>query len=195
MPCSKVHKTSHEEDTPVQVVPSADTASQPGQSAEKPGQLFPARHNESAQTTVNSQSGFEGFENDAELKRLLSRFPHLKYELQLVYGVTIEPGPDDAHTWAKQKWLDDGNAQPRSKGSRSRGGRGRGGFKCGGHRGGHGDMAGELPVVEDRLHGPWTQAKGNKQGTGYIRKLQEVSHPELSEGMLEFVRLCAMRFG
>ena len=178
MPCSKIHKTSHENEHDKETVLSAPPVTHQQELAEQPP------------TQSDGQSKFEGFEEDLELKRLLSRFPHLRHELQLVYGVTIEPGPDEAHTWARQKWLDDGSAQKQqSRSTRSRGGRGRG---RGGFRGGY--QADELPFGE-RQHGPWTQSKGDKQGLDLIRKLQDVSHPELSEGMLEFVRLCALRFG
>lgn len=181
VPCSKIHKTSHGNENDKEIVPSAPPALQ---------QQEPAY--QLTQTTL--QPEFEGFENDPELKRLLSRFPHLQHELQLVYGVTIEPGPDEVHTWARQKWLDDGSAQQQSRAMRSRGGRGRGrgGFR-GGYRGGHGNQADDLPFAE-RQHGPWTQSKGDKQGLDLLRKLQDVNHLELSEGMLEFVRLCAIRF-
>lgn len=183
MPCSKIHKNTHENNIDKQAAQSAPLASE--------GEQQPA--DQTAQ--INGQLGFDGFENDPELRRLLSRFPHLRHELQLVYGVTIEPGPDEVHTWAKQKWFDDGSARHPSRmtGSRSGRGRSRGGFRVG-SRARQGDMAEELPV-EQRQHGPWTQSKGDKQGMDLLRKLRGVSHPELSEGMLEFIRLCSLRFG
>ncbi|CAC9889327.1 unnamed protein product [Aureobasidium pullulans] len=70
-------------------------------------------------TTRNALPGstkkidFTNFESDPELLRLLSRYPNLRIQLQSVYGLTLEPPPQE---------------QPSSN-YRGRGrGRGRGGF-------------------------------------------------------------------
>ncbi|CAD0092517.1 unnamed protein product, partial [Aureobasidium mustum] len=56
---------------------------------------------------------FVGFESDPELLRLLSRYPNLRIQLQSVYGLTLEPPPQEQRSFP----------------SRGRGrGRGRGGF-------------------------------------------------------------------
>ncbi|CAD0050468.1 unnamed protein product [Aureobasidium pullulans] len=70
-------------------------------------------------TTRNALPGstkkidFTNFESDPELLRLLSRYPNLRIQLQSVYGLTLEPSPQEQ----------------RSSNYRGRGrGRGRGGF-------------------------------------------------------------------
>ncbi|KAF2214918.1 hypothetical protein CERZMDRAFT_36666 [Cercospora zeae-maydis SCOH1-5] len=186
--CNKIHKTIHEQETTpnasLTTAPTQqDSIAQEGQSTSQP--------NDKSQSPEKSK--FDGFENDAELKRLLNRYPYLRYQLQLVYGITIEPGPDEAYRWGKQKWFNDGSSPQRSKVSRGRGGRGRGGFR-GGFQSGRDNNMDELPV-EERQHGPWTQTKADKQGLDLIKKLREVNHVELSEGMREFTKLCAIRFG
>jgi len=57
---------------------------------------------------------FTGFESDPELLRLLSRYPNLRIQLQSVYGLTLEPPPQEQRSFSS---------------FRGRGrGRGRGGF-------------------------------------------------------------------
>lgn len=148
--------------------------------------------NNDARNAAGSASGpnFSGFESDADFKRLLSRYPKLKYELQLVFGVTLEPGPDDAYTWNKQKWFDDGrDAQRGGRGAYRGAQRGRGRGRA---RGGFHDT--NVIPPEDRIRGPWTQTKGDQQGLDLIKKMKHASNGELSEGMLEFVKLCTLRF-
>jgi hypothetical protein len=57
---------------------------------------------------------FTGFESDPELLRLLSRYPNLRIQLQSVYGLTLEPPPQEQRSFSSYR-------------GRGRG-RGRGGF-------------------------------------------------------------------
>ncbi|KAM3418556.1 hypothetical protein BST61_g4533 [Cercospora zeina] len=186
--CNKTHKTTHEQEA---TTIASQTSAVAQQDSTADGRQLASQQNDKSR--LPEKSKFDGFENDAEFKRLLTRYPHLRYQIQLVYGVTIEPGPEDAYTWGKQKWFDDGSNPQRSKGFRGRGGRGRGGFR-GGFQSGRDNTMDELPV-EERQHGPWTQTKADKQGLDLIKKLREVNHIELSEGMREFTKLCVIRFG
>ena len=134
---------------------------------------------------------FTGFENNKELQRLVSRYPSLKVQLQTVYGLTLEPGPDEARTWNRQPLP--GSSQPVHDARRR--GRGRGDR---GHRGGRGAKGGWNDVPEERQRGPWTQEKGDKEALGVIKKMREGSIGEgddASEGMREFVELCMIKFG
>lgn len=137
---------------------------------------------------------FTGFENDKEFQRLLSRYPILKVQLQAIYGLTLEPGPDEARTWNRQRLP--GFDPPRlySRGGRSRGrGRGRGDGRGGG-RGGRFDPG---PDEGEREYGAWTQAKGDKEALKVMKKLRgdDQQLTDLNEGMREFVELCQIRFG
>ncbi|TKA32923.1 hypothetical protein B0A50_01149 [Salinomyces thailandicus] len=58
---------------------------------------------------------FKGFENDPELKRLLSRYPLLRLQLQATYALTLEPSPDEARSWSWQPLP--GEAVPTAKSS------------------------------------------------------------------------------
>ncbi|CAK1355774.1 hypothetical protein CB0940_00538 [Cercospora beticola] len=186
--CNRIHKPVHEDEASTN--PALTAAGRPQDSAVQDSK---STNQQDDKSKSHENSKFDGFENDAEFRRLLTRYPYLRYQIQLVYGITIEPGPEDAYTWGKQKWFDDGSAPQRPKTFRGRGGRGRGGFR-GGYQGGRGNIADELPV-DERQHGPWTQVKADKQGLDLIKKLREVNHVELSEGMREFTKLCAIRFG
>lgn len=106
--CFKQHKETHANDPPkeqptqstlpTQPVPS-DSSQQPATRSALPGS--------------NKKIDFVGFESDPELLRLLSRYPNLRIQLQSVYGLTLEPTPQEQ----------------RSVSFRGRGrGRGRGGF-------------------------------------------------------------------
>lgn len=153
---------------------------------------------------------FSGFAEDPEFRRLLVRFPLLPAQLQLVYGVTLEPGPDEARSWSRQAWYSDGvnrdgvsgggvfrrGGRGRGRGS-TRGGRGRG-FGRGWHGGGATNRV-DLPYGEkapdDVQHGPWTQEKGDNEGLDVIRKMRNASDEVHAEGMEEFVQLCRLKFG
>ncbi|KAK5119281.1 hypothetical protein LTR85_007637 [Meristemomyces frigidus] len=134
---------------------------------------------------------FTGLEHDADFKRLLARYPLLKLQLQRIYGLTLEPGPDETRSWNRQPLY----GQQRTDAPNFRGrGRGRGrGFDTG-VRGGRG--RGGFQANEDRQHGPWTQEKGDKEGLAVIKKMRQGDEEdEKAEGMREFVELCLMKFG
>lgn len=134
------------------------------------------------------KADFEEFHLDPDLQRLLQRFPNLRYQLQLVYGATIEPSPDDAKGWSQHNWLDGerDNRHPKFR-SRLRG-RGRGGG-----RGGYQER--EPRTLKDWQRGPWTQQKGDQYGLSFLRKMREDDRTdELTEGINEFVELCKIKF-
>lgn len=178
--CYKPHKSTHEDITPKS---SAETSTQQLQSKiDRPG------------TTQRAPKlDFTGFENDKDFQHLLTRFPNLKHQLQLVYGVTLEPGPDDAGRWNRQNWFPDdrdgnrGGFQDRGRGR----GRGRGGG-TGPGRGGY--LFSEIPP-QDRLKQPWNQEKGDKQGADILSRMRNSANDEHAEGMDEFIQLCQIKFG
>lgn len=133
---------------------------------------------------------FSGFETDSEFQRLLGRFPNLRYQLQLVYGATMEPGPEDANGWSRQNWLDE-ERDVRRQDLRGRGrGRGRGR-----NRGRGGYQEREPTSVEDWQRGPWTREKGDQYGLSILHKMRDdAGSLELTEGMNEFVELCKIKF-
>lgn len=103
--CFKQHKETHANDPPKE--------------KPAPAQPIAAETTTVPTTTRNALPGstkkvdFTNFESDPELLRLLSRYPNLRIQLQSVYGLTLEPPPQE---------------QPSSN-YRGRGrGRGRGGF-------------------------------------------------------------------
>ncbi|KAI5206893.1 hypothetical protein AUEXF2481DRAFT_7119 [Aureobasidium subglaciale EXF-2481] len=105
--CYKQHKETHANHAPrVQ-----DT--QPTQHAQS---LVPESDAPKARGALAGSSrkiDFTGFDSDPELLRLLSRYPNLRIQLQSVYGLTLEPPPQEQRSFS----------------SRGRGrGRGRGGF-------------------------------------------------------------------
>ena len=143
---------------------------------------------------------FTGFEKDKEFIRILERYPLLKFQLQTIYGLTLEPGPEEARTWNKNPLPSlPGYAPPAYRGSGSRG-RGRGGRGDRGGRNRGGWHANEGPQAEDREHGRWTQEKGDREAVKMIAKMREGSGDwrsadEPAEGIREFVELVRMRFG
>lgn len=141
------------------------------------------------------KADFTGFENDKEFQRLLTRYPLLKVQLQAVYGLTLEPGPDDARTWNRQRLPGFDPPQFQSRGSRGRGrGRGRGSSGRGGARGGG---FGKDEGRDEREYGAWTQAKGDKEALEVMKKMrgEDEQLDDLHEGMTEFVELCRIRLG
>ncbi|KAK3111245.1 hypothetical protein LTR53_013700 [Teratosphaeriaceae sp. CCFEE 6253] len=154
-----------------------------------------------------AKADFTGFEQDPDFARLLTRYPTLKPQLQLAYALTLEPEPSEKWTWNKQPLLaslypeERARKHPPAHHSRGRGGRGgRGGrvaFRAGrGGSGGGSGSFGEPP--EDRQHGLWTQAKGDKEALLAVKKMRmgDVGEAdERAEGMREFVELCLMKFG
>jgi len=106
-------------------------------------------------------------EKNLQLLELLKKHDALRVQLQSVYGFTLEPAPEDR---------------------RSRGGfRGRGRGR--GARGGRGGRDSFNPLQQS---GPWTQAKGDKEAQGQLKRLREA---EEEGGVAEFVRLVKMMHG
>ncbi|KAK6396084.1 hypothetical protein LTR65_010194 [Meristemomyces frigidus] len=142
---------------------------------------------------------FAGLEHDAEFKRLLARYPLLTVQLQTIYALTLEPGPDEARSWNRQPLYGEQRPEPRSFRGRGRG-RGARGFDRGGRgsdRGGRGGRGrGGFQANEDRQHGPWTQEKGDKEGLVVVKKMRLGNEDDAkAEGMREFLELCQMKFG
>ncbi|KAK3111088.1 hypothetical protein LTR53_014000 [Teratosphaeriaceae sp. CCFEE 6253] len=199
IPCYKSHAPLHTAEEPT-VIQQQQQQQQQHAKRDRPGT-----------TQRVAKADFTGFEQDLDFARLLARYPTLKPQLQLAYALTLEPGPSEKWTWNKQPLLaslyPEQRAQkhPPTYYSRGRGGRGgRGGrvaFRAG--RGGSGvGGLGEPP--EDRQHGLWTQAKGDKEALLAVQKMRmgdgggggsggEVD--DWAEGMREFVELCLMKFG
>lgn len=104
--CFKQHKETHANDPPKE---QANPTIQPTQPI--PSEL-PAVRNPLPGS--NKKIDFTGFESDPELLRLLARYPNLRIQLQSVYGLTLEPPPQEQRSFSS---------------FRGRGrGRGRGGF-------------------------------------------------------------------
>lgn len=146
---------------------------------------------------------FTGFEDDAEFKRLLKRYPLLKAQLQVIYGLTLEPGPDDKWTWNKQPLLPPPFSGAPRRIFRGGAGRGRGMRGARGMRGGRGrggyDRDGGREAFEERQHGLWTHEKGDKEALLAMKKMKTTGvgreDDERVEGMREFVELCQIKFG
>lgn len=174
MTCYKTHKPAHETQSG-----DANGTSQPSQpKRDRPGT-----------TQRVPKVDFTGFENDKEFQRLLTRYPSLKVQLQTIYGLTLEPGPDEARTWNRQP-LPGSNPQPMRKGRDRMRSRGRGDR---GHRGGRGGQGGFKEVPEDRQRGPWTQEKGDKEALEVIKRTRK-GNDDANEGMREFIELCQIKF-
>ncbi|KAH0369012.1 hypothetical protein KCU65_g3592, partial [Aureobasidium melanogenum] len=105
--CFKQHKETHANDPPKQ------QSTQSIQPAPAPSDLSQAPATRPPLPGSSKKIDFAGFESDPELLRLLSRYPNLRIQLQSVYGLTLEPTPQEQRSFS----------------SRGRGrGRGRGGF-------------------------------------------------------------------
>jgi hypothetical protein len=108
--CFKQHKESHATDPPKER--SSQTV-QPAQTIPSESISLPAARNPLPGSS--KKIDFTGFESDPELLRLLSRYPNLRIQLQSVYGLTLEPPPQEQRSFSS---------------FRGRGrGRGRGGFQ------------------------------------------------------------------
>lgn len=106
--CFKQHKETHANDPPKEQITQSILPTQP---APSDSSQQPATR--SALPGSSKRIDFAGFESDPELLRLLSRYPNLRIQLQSVYGLTLEPTPQEQRSFS----------------SRGRGrGRGRGGF-------------------------------------------------------------------
>ncbi|KAI6912760.1 hypothetical protein D0867_06157 [Hortaea werneckii] len=150
------------------------------------------------------------FDSDPDFHSLLHRYPRLKIQLQALYALTLEPGPEEARTWSREPLPGDAVPTP-GPGMNSRGrggGRGgrRGGRGGGRGRGGSGGGGEATAAMEGgRQHGVWTVEKGEKEALGTMRKmrrrgtgnqgLQTSSGSDKAEGLQEFVELCMLRFG
>lgn len=107
--CFKQHKESHAADPPKEQPTQTTQPTQPIPSEPAP---LPAVRNPLAGSS--KKIDFTGFESDPELLRLLSRYPNLRIQLQSVYGLTLEPPPQEQRSFSSYR-------------GRGRG-RGRGGF-------------------------------------------------------------------
>ncbi|RMY47766.1 hypothetical protein D0863_15559 [Hortaea werneckii] len=143
------------------------------------------------------------FDSDPDFHSLLHRYPRLKIQIQALYALTLEPGPEDARTWSREPLPGDSIRTP-GPGFNTRGRGGRGGRRGGRGRGGSG-VGGDTTALEGRQHGAWTVEKGEKEALGTMRKmrrrgtgnqgLQTSSGSDKAEGLQEFVELCMLRFG
>lgn len=119
---------------------------------------------------------FSGLEDDADLLRLMSRYPGLRIQLQSVYGYTLEPPPSEPQ--------DQTSFNHRGRGGRGRGRGGRGGRSFRGGRGGYGQQP---------QQSQWTQAKGEKEAANALKDMR--SKEGDTEGLAEFVHLITMKYG
>ncbi|KAI7272279.1 hypothetical protein KC345_g7112 [Hortaea werneckii] len=145
---------------------------------------------------------FTQFDTDPDFISLLHRYPRLKIQLQALYALTLEPGPEDARTWSREP-LPGEPAPARGAGFHQRGRGGRGGR--GGRRGGRGRGGNFFrePPSEGRQHGQWTVEKGEKEALGTMKRMRMGNQRngggggggDKAEGLKEFVELCMLRFG
>ncbi|EME88071.1 uncharacterized protein MYCFIDRAFT_18109, partial [Pseudocercospora fijiensis CIRAD86] len=174
IPCYKSHKTTHssEENAPRSTstsLPEARTTE-----THKPSQ------------TPQKKSPYANFENDQDFKLLMQRYPKLHHELSAVFAMTLEPGPEDQRTWRESGLFSEHRDDRRSSFFRGgRGGRSR-------NRGAHHHQQGEH---DEKLRGPWTREKGDRQAQDVMHRLRNVDDEEVSEGMVEFIKLCGIKFG
>ena len=178
--CYKTHKQVHEDEKGAE----ESKEQQPHHKRDRPGT-----------TQRLPKVDFTGFERDQDFQCLMVRYQLLDVQLQGIYGLTLEPGPDEARTWNRQPLpgSQDANSPVRVRGrDRSRGDRVRRG-----HRGGRGARGGLDSVLDERQRGPWTQDKGDKEALAVIKKMREGREGEddAAEGMREFVELCRLRYG
>ncbi|KXT07296.1 hypothetical protein AC578_407 [Pseudocercospora eumusae] len=168
--CYKSHKTTHEgeqEHTAPQPAPPATTTDNQKLNHSK---------------TAQRKSPYADFEHDPDFKLLMQRYPELYYELSAVFALTLEPGPDDQRTWRDSGLF----SEPHEQRSSFRGGRGGRSRNRGGRQ--HGEH-------DEKLRGPWTREKGDRQAQDVMHRLRHVDDEEVSEGMVEFIKLCGIKFG
>ena len=177
--CYRLHKPTHENESNDQsITPAQPKKDRPGTTQRVP------------------KIDFTGFEKDSELLRLLKRYPLLQLQLQTVYGLTLEPGPEDSRTWNKQPLpplpgYDAPAPPPPTRGCGSHRGRGGRGNRRGGGR--H-----QEDGREQREHGRWTQEKGDREASKVLAKMREgdgTDGDDVAEGVREFVELVRLRFG
>lgn len=107
--------------------------------------------------------------------------------------MTLEPGPDSQRTWrndTEKLFSDDSSHHPPARhhrgGFSGRGGRG---------RGAHHHQQRQHDVGDEKLRGPWNREKGDRQARDVLARLKQEGDAEVSEGLAEFVTLCAIKFG
>ncbi|RMY98231.1 hypothetical protein D0860_08545 [Hortaea werneckii] len=211
--CYKRHQSLHNTTIP----PSSSsedpitTTTQPPQSPTRPPSSRPRpdrpRPGTNHRRIPPHKIDFTQFDTDPDFISLLHRYPRLKIQLQALYALTLEPGPEDARTWSREPLP--GDAIPStSQGFHSRG---RGGGR-GGRRGGRGSGRGGSGVGGDartpaggRQHGVWTAEKGEKEALGVMRRMRSGNRGttttsgggggDKAEGLKEFVEWCMLRFG
>lgn len=165
--CYKTHKAEHTQQPLPQIEPSKELQAQSVQDAE-PKAAEP-KATEQGFTVAKSKSkrpNFEGLESDPDLLRLLQKYSSLRIQLQSVYGLTLEPHPDEMRQ--------QGGFRGGRGGFRGRG-RGRGSF-----------------MNQQGSHGKWSQAKGDKEAESLLKSQREGDN---SEGVEEFVQLIKMKYG
>lgn len=81
--CYKVHKVDHTDGIKPQTTAAPLTRPPASQST------VPASQ------TKSKRPNFSGLESDADLVRLMERYAGLRIQLQSVYGLTLEPHPDE----------------------------------------------------------------------------------------------------
>lgn len=122
----------------------------------------------------------------------MTRYPSLKTQLGTIYGLTLEPGPEDARSWNRQPLP--GYVPPPVSSYRGRGrGRSRGGRDARGGRADGGDWR------DEREKGLWTREKGDKEALHVMKTFRggrdADQGDDSAEGMREFIALCRLRFG
>lgn len=165
--CYKPHKASHENDTPSVESTSVVT----GTAALVEGKAIAATTLPPRTRPGNKKLDFSSLQNDPDLLRLMSRYPGLRIQLQHIYSFTLEPDPQEQR----------GGFSDRGRG-RGRGRGGRGSWR--GQRGG---------FASQQRPSQWNQAKGDKEAYEAFKRMREKEGDE--EGLGEFVRLIAMKFG
>ena len=122
----------------------------------------------------SKKPNFASLENDTDLINLMVRYPHLRIQLQSIYGLTLEPPPADPE---QQRSFEPSRGRGRGRGRGGwRGGRGRGGF----HQ-------------QQPRQSQWTQARGDKEAGEALKRMRDREGDD--EGLGEFFRLVTIKFG
>lgn len=157
IPCFKSHKETHANDVQEQ---------KPSTQANTPSVVpAPAPPPPTARQSTQKPN-FADFETDPDLARLMTRYPNLRIQLQSVYGLTLEPPPQE-------------------RPERQQFHRGRGGWRGRGRGRGFGHQQQQRPSQ-------WTQAKGDKEAHDSFKKMRDAEGD--TDGLAEFVQLLKMRF-